>query len=470
MTDEINRPEDVQINAWNGERTAGDALPSRTPWAQSQRLVPALSAAQLAAPQEIDERNWSDPRIGWGVVLLDNDDLSSSDRSTAVDAPPAIRRLIEKRSNAPVLRWRSSLGQGFLRRYYPDGNFHDLSTLAPKVGTSKGCIPQYLLLYGSPTQLPWALQYALQMSLFVGRLDLVDTALDHYVDALINDWQGQFSDPKAPVVWSVDLGKNDITWLMARAVAGKLWEKIDGNNDLVRRRRIADTSANGSSLVASLTELSPALLITTSHGMTGPLDDDVRLKSWIGAPVDIDHKVVDGTQLQMWQPSGAIWYSHACCSAGSDSVSRYKGLLPEAGTISTVLNRIATVAGAAIAPVPRALLGAEKPLRAFVGHVEPTFDWTLRDPANKQVLTHVLCSALYDRLYLRYERNPIGWALQKVYREAGAFYAAWRDAIAGINAGEPSMRDFALYRQLVAMDRQTLVIIGDPTVTLPGIA
>jgi hypothetical protein len=266
----------------------------------------------------------------------------------------------------------------------------------------------------------------------------------------------------------VDLGKNDITWLMARAVAGRLWEKIDGNNDLVRRRRIADASATGSNLLAALTELSPALVITTSHGITGPLDDDVRLKSWIGAPVDIEHKVVDGAKLQAWQPSGAIRYSHACCSAGSDAVSRYNGLLPETGTIGTVLNRIATVAGATVAPVPRALLGAEKPMRAFVGHIEPTFDWTLRDPANKQVLTHVLCTALYDKLYLGYERNPIGWALQKVYQEAGAFYAAWQQAIAGINTGEPGMRDFALYRQLVAMDRQTLVILGDPTVSLPA--
>ena len=62
----------------------------------------------------------------------------------------------------------------------------------------------------------------------------------------------------------------------------------------------------------------------------------------------------------------------------------------------------------------------------------------------------------------------IGWALKEVYREAGAFYAAWQEAITGINIGQPSMRDFALYRQLVAMDRQTLVILGDPTVSLPG--
>jgi len=105
-------------------------------------------------------------------------------------------------------------------------------------------------------------------------------------------------------------------------------------------------------------------------------------------------------------------------------------------------------------------------LRAFVGHVEPTFDWTLRDPTNKEVLTPVLCAALYDKLYECYQRNPIGWALQRVYKEAGHFYGAWQSAVRDIDRNVPGMRDFALYRQLVAMDRQTLVILGDPTVSL----
>jgi hypothetical protein len=468
MTDEITRPTNVQINAWTGDRAASDALPAKTPWALAEKLVPSLEPS-LAAPHAIDERKWDDPSVGWGVVLPDNPALSKADRSTAVDAPPPIQRLVEKRANAPVLRWSNELGQGYLRRYYPDGSFHDLSSLAPKIGTDKGRIPQYLLIYGTPAQIPWALQYALQMTLFVGRLDLVDAALERYVDALLNDWQDHTSDPKAPVVWSVDHGKGDITWLMARAVAGKVWEKIDSNADLLRRRRIADALATGSNLMTALQELTPSLVVTTSHGMTGPLDDGARLKSWLGAPVDVEHKVIDGEQFKVWQPSGAIWYSHACCSAGSDAVSRYKGLLPETSTIGGVLNGIATAAGATCAPIPRALLGAEKPLRAFVGHVEPTFDWSLRDPNNNQVLTHVLCAALYDKLYEDYRCNPIGWALQKVYKEAGAFYAAWQEAIAGTNQGKPAMRDFALYRQLVAMDRQTLVILGDPTVSLPPV-
>jgi hypothetical protein len=193
----IIRPTEVQINAWTGQKAASDPLPTRTPWAQAPNVF-AAPPALLGPPTEIDERDWNNPEVGWGVVLPDDDSLSNADRSTAAGAPAAIGRLVAKRGNAPVLRWRSELQQGFLRRFYPDGTCHDLSALAPNPGTEKGRIPKYLLIYASPVEIPWAVQYALNMSTFVGRLDLTSPGLDRYVDALIDDFQGQRADPVLP--------------------------------------------------------------------------------------------------------------------------------------------------------------------------------------------------------------------------------------------------------------------------------
>jgi AcrR family transcriptional regulator len=61
--------------------------------------------------------------------------------------------------------------------------------------------------------------------------------------------------------------------------------------------------------------------------------------------------------------------------------------------IDTVLNGIAAL-GNRVAPLPTALLGAKKPARAFVGHVEPTFDWTLQNPDTNQILTDSIQKAL----------------------------------------------------------------------------
>jgi hypothetical protein len=168
-------------------------------------------------------------------------------------------RLLQKRKDAPVLRWRKELQQGYLRRYYADGTMHDLSAQAPYPGIGKGRIPRYLLIYASPDRIPWAVQYALNMSTFVGRLDLKGPQLDRYVDALISDWAGQASDPRAPLVWSVDHGQTDITSLMARAVAGKLWDRFEGNPDLAKRRWLKDALATREELGAALRALRQAL-------------------------------------------------------------------------------------------------------------------------------------------------------------------------------------------------------------------
>jgi hypothetical protein len=166
-------------------------------------------------------------------------------------------------------------------------------------------------------------------------------------------------------------------------------------------------------------------------------------------------------------PNGAIWYAHACCSAGSDARSRYANLLDAASSVSSVLSGVAVACGDQIAPLPTALLGAKRPLRAFVGHVEPTFDWTLRNPETSQPLAHAIVHALYDRLYQQGARMTLGHALATVYAEAGGFLTQYNAALDAVNRNEPSARERALYRQLVAMDRQQMVILGDPTVMLP---
>jgi hypothetical protein len=130
--------------------------------------------------------------------------------------------------------------------------------------------------------------------------------------------------------------------------------------------------------------------------------------------------------------------------------------------LGALVRDVSAACGARIAPFPRALLGKEKPLRAFVGHVERTFNWTLQDPETKQVLSHTIVACLYNRLYQVDQRAPLGWALAPVFAESGAFFGSFAPG-----KFAPEDRDtLAIYRRLVAMDRQSLVILGDPTVSI----
>jgi hypothetical protein len=91
---------------------------------------------------------------------------------------------------------------------------------------------------------------------------------------------------------------------------------------------------------------------------------------------------------------------HACCSAGSETGTNYEGLLAQGSTAEKVLTGVGSL-GAQVAPLAIALLEAPQPARTFIGHVEPTFNWTLRNPQTNQVLTSPICEALHGKMYLK---------------------------------------------------------------------
>jgi hypothetical protein len=230
-------------------------------------------------------------------------------------------------------------------------------------------------------------------------------------------------------------------------------------------------AATGAGLIAALLEHKPALVVTTSHGSTGPLNDKQLLAAQLGLPVDVNHQSVALPTLTQWQPAGAIWYAQACCSAGANSTSRYSGLVNDDSDVGRILAGVSEAAGACIAPMPQKLLGCTSPLRAFVGHVEPTFDWTMRNQESGEVVTSAITEALYSELYQPGQLPmPIGEALRKVFQEAGGYFSKWEAARRDVDQNLPQSRERALYCQLVAMDRQSLVILGDPTVSLPPLA
>jgi len=462
----LERPSQMRTNAWTGEETPIFDFPAGTiPDLASLLHLPFKVLAPPHLPKAWD---WRSPDVGWGVILCDDPGRSPAEKAAAADAPKSIRRLLAARAPAgaalaPILRYQPNKPKGQLCRYFSDGGHEMLSTSAPDRGVRTGQIPQYLLIYGSPAKIPWAVQFGLNASAFVGRLDLgTDEGLEHYVDALITDWAAHARcKARKPVIWSADWGQPDVTSMMARIVGGKLAAKFAADTDFGERLWLTGPQATRTALGEALNSQRPGFICTTSHGMTGPLADSLATKAQLGSPVDTFRNVVRPVDIGGWQPGGAIWYSHACCSAGSDSVSRYADLISATQRGGQMLRQIAATAGSRVAPLPRALLGALNPLGAFVGHVEPTFDWTLREPINHQELTHTIVRCLYDRLFTAEHPAPIGWAIADLFAEAASFLSL-ADA-PGETDARPMMK---IYNQLAGIDRQNIVILGDPTVTL----
>jgi hypothetical protein len=373
---------------------------------------------------------------------------------------------LRARDNAPVFRYAPTSAHRFTHlRNYTSRKDIAIDRRSP-TGVAPDALPQYLLLYASPAEIPWEFQYALNATCCAGRLDLKGEALEHYLDALLNNWQASTPQINHAVVWAVDRGPGDITHLMRDAIAAKIFAALDGDEDLHGKVTFLDGRASettSTQLIQKLAIERPALVVTTSHGQTGPVSDPNVMRAKLGLPIDQNGQPLDpDTLLASWQPDGAIWYAHACCSAGADSQTIFDGLVETGSAIDQVLKGVAAL-GATISPLPSALLGASSPLRAFVGHVEPTFDWTIRQPATGQHLTNNIVKALYNNLYAP---KPVGLSFRDCYTPLGALSVEYDAAARAFNYGKNTQPQM-LYCRLAARDLQSMVILGDPTAVLP---
>jgi hypothetical protein len=114
------------------------------------------------------------------------------------------------------------------------------------------------------------------------------------------------------------------------------------------------------------------------------------------------------------------------------------------------------------AELPRALLGAARPARAFIGHVEPTFDWTLRRADSGLVTTSAVVEAFYDELF-QVPPPPVGFALRTYFGQAATLRALWSSEVQAVRRRE-SARSASLLAGLAGIDRQCTVLLGDPAV------
>jgi hypothetical protein len=454
---------ELHANAWCGEEANGSVSDEFVSWGVHPDLP---QQKEPLAPIPLDLANWTDLRVGWGVVVPDRDDLSAIDKAQGIDLAEPIKELISSRGNAPVFRYNPIVRAGYLRRYRTDGNFSDFG-LGGERGIGDNAVPYYMLIVGSPKEIPWSVQIGMQTDAFVGRLDLDSEGLKSYVQALLLNWNDDTNNRKSPVIWATDHGHPDITRLMRKTITDPLVKRfIDDPEFKMDNGYAVGADASHDQLLKMLKKRNPAFVLTSSHGTTFPLNDLNTMSAHLGLPVDNGRHILNIDKLvNHWSPYGAIWYSHACCSAGSDSTSRFSGIVGSNSSLGRTLDAITQV-GALQASLPKSLLGGSKPLRCFIGHVEPTFSWTLCDPINSQVTTAPIIDALYGELHLA-SAPPVGFAMRRYFHAVAGLLQMYTEAINEVHAHQPDAKGKACRAKLMAIDRLSMVILGDPTVSLP---
>jgi hypothetical protein len=455
-------PASVQIDAWPGEPAVGALAGSAQNWGARSGLPP--SQVPMAFTEPPDPKDWAHDDVGYGVLVADTPDRQwSKTKTTGGDLPEAVKRLLAARPKTQLLYWHKALTNAYLRRYYDDHTSSDHPIGLTTFGVAKNQLPMYVLIIGGPDRIPWSVQYSLSVRHAVGRLPFEDDAdLGPYVDAMLDGdrgWASTPTDVTSPVVWTVDRGPTDITRLMRTVFSAPLVKAYTGT--LAGLRAIDDAAATGAGLIKAMAA-GPAVVVTSSHGAT-PLDLPL-MRASLGLPVDATDTTVALADLTASMPAGAVWFSQACCSAGSAADSSYSQLLEPGSTARLVVDAVATL-GSTVAPAPLALLRRPHPVRAVFGHVEPTFDWTLRDGETHQRLTNDLVTGLSTNLYYS---QPLGLVLSAYRAGIGVLTTNWVGSYDRLRRDNDTAALPAMTRlRLTAWDRQSLVLLGDPTVRIP---
>jgi hypothetical protein len=447
-------PATIELNA--GQACVADTADRANRWGARTENMPD-SQQQLDLGTPADPTDWRRADVGYGILLPDSA-ASPADKAAALDAAGPVRELLKARPDTVVLRWSPQLPPGFVRRYYPDGTSQDPGIGVTTFGTARGLLPRYVSIIATPAEIPWRVQYDFETRHAVGRVPLAGDALGNYLQALVDDWRGCEIDVRAPVVWTVST-PGDITDLMRTVVADPLVTRLT-DPTLPDLRTLGAASATAAQLLGALTAAHPAFVATSSHGLAVAAPD--ALRAGLGTPLDCTGTPVDLAALTASVPGGAVWYSQACCSAGSDAVTNYAGLIAS-GPVLDTLTAVAAL-GATVAPACLALLGRDRPVRAVFGHVEPTFDWTLRVAETGQALGGDLVAGMSTNLFAG---QPLGYVLDAYRAGVGVLQSQWAELRAQLDNGDTSVRDRLTRLRLSAIDRQSLVLLGDPTVTLP---
>lgn len=456
-------PLDVRINAWTGTEAADGTLTQQAAdWGAGSRGLPHdQKGLPFEPPVPLTE--WSHPEVGYGVLLRDDDGLTPAQKAAGVDAPAPVLALLAAREGSVVLRWRERPeGDRFLRRYYADGFQQDCAVGLSSFGVGQDRLPKYIAIIGGPESIPWSVQYALGTRHSVGRIPLAGDALARYIHALISDWQSAGAALDRALVWTVDLDPTDMTNLMRQVITQPLANRLTPP-PLTDLCELASEEATSAALLTKLTQTRPGLVITSSHGLTAPLDNAEKMRAGLGLPVDQNLIPVPLAELTAALPGGCIWFAQACCSAGGAGRSLYETLLDPQGTAFAAVAAVARL-GPMVAPAALAALGRENPVRAVLGHVEPTFSWTLEVPQTGQLLGERLIVALTEQLY---SGIPLAQTLSEYRADIGQLHTDWHGLSRKLADGDESVLGELTRLRLASIDRQSLVLLGDPTVTVP---
>jgi hypothetical protein len=428
---------------------------------------PPSGAGQLGRRRQRDEDHFGvvygrDPQdlasVGWGVVVPPDLDPA------VLEALDPVFRLREEQAGDLFRRLELRPGEdkdGFLARH----------GMGPSVADPRK-VPYYLLLLGSPDQVPFDVQYQLGVSYAVGRVDLADPEACAAYAATVVAAERSLDVPaevgSEPTARRLHLFATRHPGDTPTALsASRLVEPLHEELQETARAWEVTTDVGPDATRARLEDLltgpgAPDLLFTASHGVGGrgasrDLVGALLCQDWPGplvarGPVD-ESQYLAAHHLPIRSPIGPrVVFAFACFGAGTPHVSDYPGGPDGDGELA---------ATGFTARLPQRLLGSPAGgALAFVGHVDRAWSCSFLWKGLAAQVT-----PFQSTLLALVDGARLGWAMESLTSRYAEIATELTHRMEGLRRYGKRIDDADLVGLWTAThDARSYVVLGDPAV------
>jgi hypothetical protein len=412
-------------------------------------------------------------QAGWGIILPYEDPRQPA-------RVPAVKEALQ-----PLLDLRRSQAGKYFRTYEGADGYRPNDTAARFVArhvarlsdpADPEKLPYYLLIVGSPEEIPFHFQYQLDVQYAVGRIDFGDdlAAYANYARNVVATEGGGGSVARRATFFGVANPDDRATQMSADHLVEPLSQYIEqrfGDHWQV------DVSLREAATRARLLDLlggqqGPSLLFAACHGVEFPKDDPQgRQECYQGALLCQDwagpqrgrgevprQAYLAGEDLSTdLDLRGLVAFFFACYSAGTPRFDEY--------TEQAFRERGETIAERPfVAALPRAMLGLPYGALAVVGHVERA--WGTSYLGERQTSQIVVFESAVERMLKGY---PVGAAMEYFNGRHAALSVELAAVLENLYLRQPDPYELAgLWT--ANNDARGYIVLGDPAVRLssPG--
>ena len=336
--------------------------------------------------------------------------------------------------------------------------------------------PYYVLLVASPEEIPYRMQYQLDVQYAVGRIHF-DTVEEYarYAANVVDAETRPAPATRTVALWGVENPGDRATRASARHLVAPLADYLErGRADRWQVTRFLGEDATKARLAALLGGDAPSLLVTASHGIGFPAGDP-RQRSDQGALVCQDWAGPGSGALTADQYfagddiaadadlGGLVGFHFACFGAGTpryDDFSR-KGDAPALVDIAP---------HAFVARLPQRMLGRARGALACIGHVDRAWasSFLQADPRHPGAVTAQL--AVFESTLQRLiDGRCVGHAMDHFDLRYAELASDLATRIEDATKYDVAVDDRELAQLWIyANDARDYAVIGDPAVRIGG--